>query len=133
MEEFLRRLETHPELGRRLRWLRNATDDDVHACYQAADALLFCSYGEGFGLPIVEAAQHRLPMLLRDLPEFREVAGMGAYFFSGVGGAGVEAALRQWLHLRREGKAPAPASDIAISWQQSAGQLLSVVRAVGAP
>ena len=133
MEEFLRRLETHPQLGRPLRWLRYATLDDVHACYQAAVALLFCSYGEGFGLPIVEAAQHRLPMLLRDLPEFREVAGMGAYFFSGVGGAGVEAALRQWLHLRREGKAPAPASDIAISWQQSAGQLLSVVRAVGAP
>lgn len=133
LDDFLGRLETHPELGRRLRWLRSATDDDVHACYQQSDALLFCSYGEGFGLPIVEAALHRLPMILRDLPEFREVAGEGAFFFDGEGGPAVERAVLQWLRLRREALVPQPSSGVAITWQQSAVQLLSVIESGAAP
>lgn len=129
LEAFLKRLETHPELGRRLRWLKSATDDEVHARYEAADGLLFSSYGEGFGLPIIEAAQHHLPMILRDLPEFREVAGDGAFFFAGEGGVGIELALHNWLQLKQEGRVPRPRSDIAITWQQSADLLLSAMNA----
>lgn len=127
MPEFLRRLEAHPELGKRLKWLRQATDDDVHASYEAADALLFCSFGEGFGLPIVEAALHRLPMVLRDLPEFREVAGDGALFFDGRGSDSVRLAVLRWIELRRDGAAPLPRDDIAIGWQESARQLISAI------
>jgi glycosyltransferase involved in cell wall biosynthesis len=127
LPKFLKRLETHPEMGRRLRWLRRATDEDVQACYQAADALLFSSQGEGFGLPIVEAAQHRLPLILRDLPEFREVAGDGAYFFKSQAAEGIQAAVAQWRELARKGQVPLPRSDIAITWAESAKQLFAAI------
>ncbi|MFD1040873.1 glycosyltransferase family 4 protein [Pseudoxanthomonas kaohsiungensis] len=130
LRDFLSRLEAHPELGRRLNWLRSATDDEVHDCYRSADGLLFCSYGEGFGLPIVEAAQHGLPMLLRDLPEFREVAGDGAFFFSEPGADGVEGALLDWLELRRQGAVPRPSAAVAITWEASARELLGAVARV---
>jgi len=124
--ELARQIESHLQFGRRLYWVRQATDDDVDACYAQSDALIFSSYGEGFGLPIVEAAQHGLPMILRDLPEFREVAGDGAYYFSGSAEE-LAAALEEWLALASSGGAPCPDERIAISWQESAAQLFHTV------
>lgn len=124
--EIAQRIESHPEFGRRLRWLRQATDEEVQSCYELADALLFCSHGEGFGLPIVEAAQHGVSLILRDLPEFREVAGDGAFYFTGDA-EGLATALREWVALANSGNAPRPSDDIAISWQESAAQLFHTV------
>lgn len=57
------------------------SDDDVRSLYEAADALLFPSQGEGFGLPLLEAALHRLPVFCADIAVHREVAGPGAIRF----------------------------------------------------
>ena len=46
-----------------------------------SDVLVAPSRGEGFGLPLIEAAQHKLPIFARDIPVFREVAGENAFFF----------------------------------------------------
>ena len=48
--------------------------------YSLADALFFPSLREGFGLPLVEASLHRLPVFCSDLPIHREVLGRGACF-----------------------------------------------------
>lgn len=40
-----------------------------------AQALLFPSFAEGYGLPLVEALALRTPVIASDLPAFREVAG----------------------------------------------------------
>lgn len=54
---------------------------DVASLYRIADALLFPSLSEGFGLPLLEAALHRLPVFCSDIPPHREVAGEFAEFF----------------------------------------------------
>lgn len=54
---------------------------DVASLYRVADALIFPSRSEGFGLPLVEAALHRLPVFCSDIPPHREVAGDFAVFF----------------------------------------------------
>jgi mannosylglucosylglycerate synthase len=46
--------------------------------YRIADVLLLPSHEEGFGLPVLEAALHRLPIVATDLPALREVAGEAA-------------------------------------------------------
>ena len=58
------------------------TDEAVANLYQIADALIFSSRQEGFGIPILEAALARLPIFAADLPPFRESAGTYAYLFS---------------------------------------------------
>lgn len=40
-----------------------------------ARALLFPTFAEGFGLPVIEALQHGVPVILTDLPVFHEFAG----------------------------------------------------------
>jgi glycosyltransferase involved in cell wall biosynthesis len=58
------------------------TDEEVAEFYQLADALVFPSRQEGFGIPILEAALARLPIFATDLPPFRESAGPWATLFS---------------------------------------------------
>lgn len=50
--------------------------------YLIADALLFTSEREGFGIPILEAGLARLPIFCSDIPPFRESAREWATFFA---------------------------------------------------
>jgi glycosyltransferase involved in cell wall biosynthesis len=52
----------------------------LHAVYRRAALLLITSDREGFGLPVVEALSAGLPVLARDIPVLREVAGDAAVF-----------------------------------------------------
>lgn len=81
MDDFITRLQSHSELGRRLFWLQGINDDYLHAVYDACRYLIAASEAEGFGLPLIEAAQYNLPILARDIPVFREVAGAAASYF----------------------------------------------------
>lgn len=65
-------IKAHPLFGKRLFWLDEVSDEGLCACYEAARGLLVTSKAEGFGLPLIEAAGHCLPVLARDLPVFRE-------------------------------------------------------------
>lgn len=47
--------------------------EDVIGTYQNADALLFPSYIETIGLPLIEAAAFGMPIIVSDLPYAREV------------------------------------------------------------
>ncbi len=57
------------------------SDEDVRSLYQMADALFFPSTAEGYGLPLIEAALHGVPVFCSDIPAHREVA-VGAEFFA---------------------------------------------------
>jgi glycosyltransferase involved in cell wall biosynthesis len=57
------------------------SDDDVRSLYAVSDALFFPSLSEGFGLPIVEAALHGLPVFCSDIPAHREIGQSVANFF----------------------------------------------------
>lgn len=56
------------------------SDNDVRSLYQMADALFFPSSQEGYGLPLIEAALHGVPVFCSRIPAHREVA-VGATFF----------------------------------------------------
>ena len=121
------RLRGHAELGRRLFWLERASDETLQRLYRGSAALLAASAAEGFGLPLIEAAQHGLPVIARELPVFREVGGEHAWYFTAADGAALAQALQQWLALRAEGQAPPSAAMPHLSWRQSTAQMLEVV------
>jgi glycosyltransferase involved in cell wall biosynthesis len=124
-EELVSRIRKHPELNRRLFWMASASDEVLEKIYQASEALLAPSFGEGFGLPLIEAAQHGLPIIARDIPVFREVAGDCAYYFKGTEPASLASALRAWLDLGHA--VPASTGIPWLTWQESSQQLLDVV------
>jgi glycosyltransferase involved in cell wall biosynthesis len=54
-------------------------DDTLRDLYLLSDCLLFPSMQEGFGLPVLEAAMHRMPVWCRDIPAFRALDGSGSF------------------------------------------------------
>jgi len=80
-EALIERIRRHPELNRRLFMFNSLDDNSLEYAYSKATALVFPSYVEGFGLPLVEAMQRGLPAMGSDIPVFREIGGeFMAYF-----------------------------------------------------
>ncbi len=126
--EVVESIRDCPELGERLHWLEGISDEYLSRIYAASSCLLAPSEGEGYGLPLIEAAQHGLPIIARDIPVFREVAGASAYYFGGTDAVDLGQAVRVWLELRARGQMPDIAGLKWETWAQSAerlGQLLA--------
>lgn len=118
------RLRQHAEAGHRLVWLEQAGDAMLAQLYGQSSALLAASVAEGFGLPLIEAAQRGLPVIARDIPVFREVAAGHAWHFHADGSQALAAALHAWLALHAAGQAPASAAMPFLSWAQSTAQIV---------
>jgi glycosyltransferase involved in cell wall biosynthesis len=56
-------------------------DEELAALYRLADGLLFPSWSEGFGLPLLEAALHRLPVFCSDIEPLRDLLREGVVHF----------------------------------------------------
>lgn len=65
----------------------------VHDLYRLADLLLLPSHDEGFGIPLLEAAAHRMPIVCSDLPVLRDLAGDAAVYVSSAADPAEVAAL----------------------------------------
>jgi glycosyltransferase involved in cell wall biosynthesis len=121
------KLRRHPENGKRLFWRNDAPDALLVKLYQRSTVLIAASVVEGFGLPLIEAAQYGLPIIARDIPVFREVAGDSAYYFAGNDVKDLAEAIEHWFRLYREGKSPSSTSLPWLSWQQSVARLYAAV------
>lgn len=115
--------------GAPIAWLSNVDDATLSEVYSRSSCLLAASYAEGFGLPIIEAAQHGLPILARDIPIFREVAGEGnAFFFSASSPQDLADAIDEWLELFAEDQHPKSDRLSYLTWQDSAASLFDAIR-----
>jgi glycosyltransferase involved in cell wall biosynthesis len=125
--ETIEKIKNHTELNHRLYWLDSISDEYLEKVYAASTCLIFSSEGEGFGLPLIEAAQHKLPIIARDIPVFREIAGDNAYYFSGLEVSGLANAIKNWLDLDKIGKAPQSNAIPWLTWKQSTQNLLNII------
>lgn len=124
VDQLIQKLGAHPELGKRLFWLKGISDESLKKIYATSTCLIAASEGEGFGLPLIEAAQHKLPIIARDIAVFREVAGGHAYYFSGKNPKDLAETIQVWLSLYASGKHPMSDNMPWLTWKQSATQLL---------
>ncbi len=70
----------------------NCNDNDLNAYLQHCQALLFPSFAEGYGLPLIEALSQGVPVIASDLSVFREIAGELIEYVAPIDGQG-------WLAL----------------------------------
>ena len=111
----------------RLVWLEGPSDEFLEQIYQRANGLLVASNGEGFGLPIVEGLSHGLPVLVRDLPVFRELQGDGVTFFESKSSAELANAIATWH--RSSACSGTPAARRTHSWEEAASDIMNLLLA----
>ncbi|MGD9826746.1 glycosyltransferase family 4 protein [Desulfobacter sp.] len=73
VDDLLERIKSNREYQRRLFFWSDINDVELAYCYKHASMLVFPSFIEGFGLPIIESLGHGLPVLASDTPIHREV------------------------------------------------------------
>jgi glycosyltransferase involved in cell wall biosynthesis len=127
VETWIDKLRDHSERHRRLFWLPGISDEYLEKVYAASTCLIAASEGEGFGLPLIEAAQHKLPIIARDIPVFREVAGDHAFYFSGTTPHDLSDGVQAWLALYNASQAPRSDNMHRLTWKQSTKNLLEVI------
>lgn len=67
-------------LGPRVNFLSGVDEQRLVYMYQRARALIYPSWDEGFGLPLVEAMSTGTPVVASDIPVHREVCGDAAIY-----------------------------------------------------
>ena len=127
LDSLISRIENHPEKGKRLFWFNGPDDGLLGQLYARCTGVLVASEGEGFGLPVVEALAHKRPVLVRDLPIFKEIAGDRVTYFRAESADQLAQALHDWMAVIARGM---PCEDVAppLSWSEATVQLLSALK-----
>lgn len=128
IEALAERIKSHPEYNRRLFWLAGISDEYLDKVYSTCTCLIAASYGEGFGLPLIEAAQVGMPIIARDIPVFREVAGEHAtYLPREMQASKAGKVITQWLEKQRKGGAPSSETMPWLTWKKSSKKIFKVI------
>jgi glycosyltransferase involved in cell wall biosynthesis len=127
VDELVKHIESHPERNKRLFWLESISDEYLDQIYSASTCLIAASDGEGFGLPLIEAARRHVPIIARDIPVFKEVAGEYAYYYRASKPEEMTQAIQSWLDLYAKGAHPHSDKMPWLTWKESAQSVLKTL------
>jgi glycosyltransferase involved in cell wall biosynthesis len=112
-----------------LEFVNGASDEQYESALLAATALVTASRDEGFGLPVIEAQALGTPVLVSDIPIFREIGGPAAGFFDPDRVEEVVSAVRALEQPGEWARRSAAAAEWAtrFNWPDAARQLLDIL------
>ena len=108
------RIKTHPRFGINLFWEEKANDAVLQDAYRRCYCFIQSSVGEGFGIPIVEAASYDLPIICSDIDVFQEIGGDGLIYFESENAEALAMRMREALAER-----PRAATITTPTWHES--------------
>lgn len=126
---LMKRINNHSQRNQRFFVMHDANDAELAYAYEHSTALVFPSHAEGFGLPIIEALEHGLPVIASDIPVHREVGGDLAMYIDTTKTESlvdlVKSILAEGIPLEHQ-----PHDYKWLSWEESAQQLIDRVLAM---
>jgi glycosyltransferase involved in cell wall biosynthesis len=130
-DAVIERLRTHPELGARLRWFDAADDALLDVLYRDAAVVAVPSVTEGFGLPVIEALAHGVPVVASTGGALPEAGGDLVVHVDAGDVAGWARELDPLLHddARRAELVVAIAGYRPPTWQHCAREVARTLRA----
>jgi glycosyltransferase involved in cell wall biosynthesis len=118
------------EVGRLVRFLGRCPREDMPALFAGAEALVFCSLHEGFGMPVIEAMRMGCPVIAANTTSLPEVAGNAAILVDPLDADAIASAvlrLRADPALRRFLTAAGTRHAARFSWQQHCTEIISLL------
>ena len=108
------------------------SDEEYASLLDAATALVTASHSEGFGIPLVESMSRGTPVIVSDIPVFREVGADAALYFPPDAAAALAAQVRALEEAGEWAKRSAASTARAehYSWHNAAASLLEVLTRV---
>lgn len=124
VEDAVNFINAHPQKNIKLFWFDSISDEFLEKLYASSSALIAASQAEGFGLPLIEAAKHSLPLIARDIPVFKEVAQNHAFYFTNTASAqDLAQSIKEFLSLYKTDLHPKTDLMPYLNWQQSVENL----------
>lgn len=121
--EFITRLKSHPQYNKKIFWFESVNDLELSKLYSISDCYIAASLNEGFGLPIIEAASHGLPVIARDIPVFREIGSDICYFYKND--ESLAQCIYDWISLFKSNEHKKPEKFKWLTWKESSTTLLN--------
>ena len=115
----LRALARELGVDGRIRFVGYVSDEDLEGLWGVADCAAFPTLGEGFGIPVIEALAHSVPVAASDLPVLREVGGELPHYFDPHDPANAARAIQTALD-DTEGSRRGPAHASRFTWSAAA-------------
>ncbi|WP_170018356.1 glycosyltransferase [Campylobacter sp. RM16190] len=125
VDELCEVIGKHDEKDKRLIYLNFVSDEMLEEIYKSSSCLIAASRAEGFGLPLVEAAIHKIPIIARELEVFKEVSNDSATFFASD--EQLPAVIAKWLDDFKESKHIKSDKIELVSWQESSIQAYKIL------
>jgi glycosyltransferase involved in cell wall biosynthesis len=124
-----RALAARLDASRHARVLGRVSTADLEALYACAQALVFPSLYEGFGLPVLEAMRRGLPVVTAAVSSLPEVGGEAAvYVDDPLDAAGLAAAIERALADRQRLIGLGQARAAEFTWDRTARGVAAVIR-----
>ena len=126
-EAVFKQIRENAEYNSRLFWHETfVSDEELGNLYAESVALIFASDTEGFGVPLVEAATYGKPLIVRDIPIFREVTNGQATFFAGNSAEDVANTIKNWITLYKQERISAPSIKL-YTWEESTAETVKIL------
>lgn len=116
--------------GQTIPWLDK---DQLEVLYASADALIYCSLYEGFGLPILDAFSVGIPVITSNISSMPEVGGDAAIYVNPLSIEDIKEKIRQILkdqNLRKDIIRKGFAQVKKFSWEKCTEETVEVYRRI---
>jgi len=107
------------------------TNEQVRRLYEKADAFVFPSLSEGFGLPVLEAFHFGAPLLCSSTTSLPEIAGDAALYFDPADPVSIADCIKSFYRdpaLASRLRAAGTARKSMFSWEKTAGETVALYR-----
>jgi len=122
------RIKSHPMFGSSLIWFQDLSDNELSFCYKNAQALIFPSMTEGFGLPLVEALSFNCPVLASDIPVFHEIGGSHCSYFSLANKEELVSLIHKSLTISRIASCENTVNFSWPTWKECTAEILNIIQ-----
>jgi len=120
------------KMGKQPRFMGRVSDRELAVLYSEAEVFVFPSLYEGFGLPILEAFYHGVPVVTSNVSALPEVAGNAAELVNPLSVDSIQQGIEKVLNENREDQQKRMQRMIIrlqlFSWRKAADETMKIYR-----